>query len=93
MRTLSTAELHLIEREIFISKKISSWLKSCMITIHKLFLLPTQFPNLSKKPQQKFLIQIFKIQNPVRLGLKFGFQRLSSQIYIKIVELDFLLEN
>ena len=102
-----TAELHLTRKEIlFILEKLKLIEKS-NDNISKTFFIPYSKPKLVKTPQQSSLfLHFFKdFQSSksclIRFGIRFPevcFEKfvnfeLSSQIYIKIRELDYLLKN
>ena len=103
-----TAELHLTRKEtLFILENLKIIKKSNDNISKTLFLFPTQLPNLSKLPikvllflhffkdfqSSKSCMIRFEIRFPEICFEKFINFELSSQIYIKIKELDYLLKN
>ena len=102
-----TAELHLTRKEVlFILKKLKL-IKNSYDNISETVFIPYPTPKFFKTPQQSFLFLYFfrdfhsSISCIIRFGIRYPeicFEKfinfeLSSQIYIKIKELDYLLKN
>ena len=102
-----TAELHLTRKEILFILENLKLIKKLYDTISKTLFIPYPNPKIVKTPQQSSLfLHLFKdFQRSksylIRFGIRFPevcFEKfvnfeLSSQIYIKIKELDYLLKN
>ena len=102
-----TAELHLTRKEILFISENLKLIKKSYNNISKTLFIPYPAPQFVKPPQQSSLfIRFFKdFQSSkscmIRFGIRFPeicFEKfinfeLSSQIYIKIKELEYLLKN
>ena len=102
-----TAELHLTRKEILFILENSKLIKKSYNNISKTLFIPYPIPKFVKTPQQSSLfLHFFKDfqsskSSMIRFGIRFPevcFEKfvnfeLSSQIYIKIKELDYLLKN
>ena len=101
------AELHLTRKEILFILENLKLIKKSYDNISKTLFIPYRTPKFIKTPQQKSLflhfLKNFQSSKPcmIRFGIRFPeicFEKfinfeLSSQIYIKIKELDYLLKN
>ena len=102
-----TAELHLTRKEILFILENLNLIKKSYDIKSKTFLIPYPKPKFVKTPQQSYLFLLFfkDFQSSksclIRFGIRFPevcFEKfvnfeLSSRIYIKIKEVDYLLKN
>ena len=102
-----TAELHLTRKEVLFILENLKLIKKSYDNISKSLFIPYPIPKFVKTPQQNSLFLLFfkdfQCSNSclIRFGIRlpnFCFEKvinfeLSSKIYIKIKELDYLLEN